>query len=251
MARPKLITRNTASVDGRIALSPGLPLLFDPRWASLAGEDDPYARILAAHRPGVLLEGSGSLVADGVEPDALPAATEDRAALLEDFLPEDVVARAHTGWMAIADRRGRVRWLYKEWPGEEWAGWHILVLVARSTPLDYLSYLRRERIPYLVVGDDRVDLPAALDRLGERFGTTTVVSTGGGRLNGALLRAGVVDEIEIEIAPWVTGGTTTPALFTAPDLGPEAMPTRLRLLGVEQLPHERVLLRYAVDRPVS
>lgn len=251
MARPKLITRNTASVDGRIALSPGLPLLFDPRWASLAGEEDPYARIRSVHRPGALLEGSGSLVTDGAVPDPLPAATEDPDVLLEDFLPEDVVARASAGWMAITDSRGRVRWLYKEWPGEEWAGWHVLVLVARSTPPDYLSYLRRERIPYLVAGDDRVDLSAALDRLGERFGITTVVSTGGGRLNGALLRAGVVDEIEIEIAPWATGGTTTPALFTAPDLEPEAMPTRLRLLGTEQLPGDRVLLRYEIDRSVS
>ncbi|WP_448002324.1 dihydrofolate reductase family protein [Agromyces bauzanensis] len=251
MARPKVITHNTASVDGRIALSPGIPLMFDPRWTSLAGEGDPYARVLSEHRPGALLEGSGSLVADGAVPDALPAATEDGEILLEDFLPEDAVARAHRGWMTFADSRGRVRWLYKEWPGEDWAGWHLLVLAAERTPLEYLSYLRREGIPYLIVGRERVDLAAALDRLGDRFGITTVVSTGGARLNGALLRAGVVDEIEIEVAPWVTGGTTTPALFTAPDLEPEEMPTRLRLLGIEQLPQERVLLRYAVDRTPS
>lgn len=251
MGRPRVITHNTASVDGRIALSPGIPLLFDPRWASLAGDEDPYARILSEHRPGAILEGRGSFVAEGAVTDALPAATEEGRVLLEDFVPEEAVARARKGWMAVTDSRGVVRWMYKEWPGEEWAGWHLLVLVARATPPAYLSYLRRERIPYLVVGEDRVDLPAALDRLGDRFGITTVVSTGGGRLNGALLRASVVDEIEIEVVSWVTGGSATPALFTAPDLEPEAMPTRLHLLGIEQLPHERVLLRYAVDRESS
>jgi 2,5-diamino-6-(ribosylamino)-4(3H)-pyrimidinone 5'-phosphate reductase len=171
--------------------------------------------------------------------------------LLEDFLPEEAVARARTGWMAVTDSRGVVRWMYKEWPGEEWAGWHLLVFVAQMTPPEYLSYLRREGIPYLVVGQDRVDLPAALTRLGDRFAITTVVSTGGGRLNGALLRAGVVDQIEIEVVPFATGGSKTPALFTAPDLGPEAMPARLHLLGIEQLPQGRVLLRYAVDRTSS
>lgn len=251
MGRPKVITHNIASVDGRIALSPGIPLLFDPRWASLAGDDDPYARILAEHRPGALLEGSGSFVAEGAEPEALPAAPEEGDLLLEDFLPEEAVARARKGWMTVTDSRGVVRWMYKEWPGEDWAGWHLLVLVTQSTPLEYLSYLRREGIPYLVVGRDRVDLPAALARLGDRFGITTVVSTGGGRLNGALLRAGVVDQIEIEVVPFATGGSKTPALFTAPDLGPEAMPTRLHLSGIEQLPQGRVLLRYTVEQAPS
>lgn len=251
MGRPKVITHNVASVDGRIALSPQVPLLFDSRWATLAGDDDPYGRILSEHRPGAILEGSGSFVAEGVVPDALPVATEDGDLLLADFLPEEAVARAGKGWMAVTDSGGVVRWMYKEWPGEEWGGWHLLVLVARLTPPEYLSYLRRERIPYLVVGEDRVDLPTALSRLADRFAITTVVSTGGGHLNGALLRAGVVDQIEIEVMPWATGGSKTPVLFTAPDLGPEAMPARLHLLGVEQLPEERVLLRYAVDRSSS
>jgi hypothetical protein len=54
------------------------------------------------------------------------------------------------------DRRGRIRWTEKH-PGRD-----VLVLVCRSTPADYLGYLRRERICYLVAGEERMDLPGAL-----------------------------------------------------------------------------------------
>jgi len=244
MTRPTVITHNLASIDGRVALSPEVPLLFDPRWTSLAGDEDPYKRVLTVHRPGAILEGSGSFVSAGIPPEPLPPAVEEEGVLTEHFLPEETLVRARSGWLVVPDSRGLVRWMYKEWPGEAWAGWHLLVLVAKKTPPEYLSYLRTETIPYLVVGEDRVDLPVALSLLAGRFGIRRVVSTGGGRLNGALLRAGLVDEIEIEMLPFVTGGATTPALFTAPDLAIDEMPRRFRLLGVEQRAGGRILVRY-------
>jgi riboflavin biosynthesis pyrimidine reductase len=246
MDRPRVITHNSAAVDGRLALSPGTPIMFDERWP--ASGQDGYADIMRRHRPRVLLEGSGSFVADGHEPPPLPPAGRSAATPARDFVPDEVAARATRGWLTVPDSRGRVRWTYKEYPDEAWAGWHVLVLVAARTPLDYLAYLRREGVPYLVVGEERVDLGAALAALRARFGVETVVATGGGRLGGALLRAGLVDEVEVEVLPMAVGGTTTAALFTAPDLDRAAAPTGLRLLGVEERPGGRVLLRYAVER---
>ncbi|WP_336206722.1 dihydrofolate reductase family protein [Nonomuraea sp. LPB2021202275-12-8] len=246
MDRPRVITHNSAAVDGRLELSPGTPIMFDERWPS-SGQDG-YADIMRRHRPRVLLEGSGSFVGAGQEPSPLPPADQPAGALLEDFVPDEIVARATKGWMTVPDSRGRVRWTYKEYPDEAWAGWHLLVLVAAGTPLDYLAYLRREGVPYLVVGEERVDLGGALAALRARFGVETVVATGGGRLGGALLRAGLVDEIEVEVLPMAVGGTTATALFTAPDLDRSARPAGLRLLGVEERPEGRVLLRYEVQR---
>lgn len=87
-----------------------------------------------------------------------------------------------------------------------------------------------------------------MSALGERLHVRTVVSTGGGRLNGALLRAGLLDEIEVEILPIAVGGTATRAMFTAGDLGPDDDPTPLRFLGAIELGEGRVLVRYAVAR---
>ncbi|MEU4622619.1 hypothetical protein AB0G04_21955 [Actinoplanes sp. NPDC023801] len=66
----------------------------------------------------------------------------------------------------------------------------LLVVVCDDTPPAYLSRLRREEIPYLIAGTERVDLTRALSRMGDLLGARCVVSHAGGGLNGALLRAG-------------------------------------------------------------
>ena len=241
---PRVITHNLVSVDGRVAISPGIALISDHRWPT--STESPYADVARRHHPQVLLEGSGSLVPEGEDPPDFPAPTVAAAALRADHMPERAKTRATRGWFTVVDSRGRVRWQFKEFPGEEWKGWHLLVLVSSSTPLAYLEFLQREEIPYLVVGESRVDLPTAMEALRDRLGVTTVVSTAGARLNGALLRSGVVDEIEIEVVPIAVGGTTTPTMFTAPDLGPDDPPVTLHLLAVDTRPQDRVLLRYAV-----
>ena len=73
-----------------------------------------------------------------------------------------------------------------------------------------------------------------------------MVSTAGGRLGGALLRQGLVDEIDIELLPWVIGGRGTPALFDCAPLEHGEWPTRLKLVEQQVLPHGRIRLRYTV-----
>jgi riboflavin biosynthesis pyrimidine reductase len=57
----------------------------------------------------------------------------------------------------------------------------------------------------LVCGDDDVDLPAALDALADR-GHERVLCEGGPQLLTAALTAGVVDELDLSIAPALVGG---------------------------------------------
>jgi 2,5-diamino-6-(ribosylamino)-4(3H)-pyrimidinone 5'-phosphate reductase len=237
--KPQLVTYNLASLDGRLSLSQDTLLLFgDERWTAAAGSsDDAYRWVKTTFQPQALLEGSGSFVQQGAASEALPAVAGNNAELYTDFLPDAVVKAAGRRWMTVTDRRGAVRWFYKEFPGEEWAGWHLLVLVSKATPPEYLAYLRRESIPYLVSGEVQVDLAAALAKMVESLGVTSIVSTGGGRLNGALLRAGLVDQVVIEYFPVLIGGTGTPALFTTPDLLPGELPTHLALQPLEALPN--------------
>jgi riboflavin-specific deaminase-like protein len=57
----------------------------------------------------------------------------------------------------------------------------------------------------LVCGDDEVDLPAALDALAAR-GLEQVTCEGGPQLLRSALAAGVVDELDLSIAPALVGG---------------------------------------------
>lgn len=246
MRRLRVITCNLASVDGRLTIAPGVQLLGgDERWTRIAGDADPYAWVRELHAPDVLLEGSGSLVAE----DAPPVAHASGDVVDEEFdhhLPEDVTHVPGRRWMAVVDGRGRVELQFTEWPDPAWAGWHALVVTSRAVAPAHLAWLRERGIPYVVAGDGPVDLAVALQQLHDHLGVETLVCTGGGRLGGALLRAGLVDEVDIELLPAVIGGRGTPALFDAPPLGPGEQPVALRLLDEEVTDEGHVRLRYAV-----
>lgn len=248
MKRPRVILWGEASLDGRLTLAPGILLLYgDPRWTQIAGTSEVYPLLQAKIQPQAYLEGSASLVPDEFEPEPLPAVKGDGAELYQDFLPSEILDRPEQrGWFSVVDSRGRVRWMYKEWPEPEWAGWHVLVMVSRSTPAAYLAYLQRETIPYLVAGDERVDLREALEKMHRLLGVERLLSTSPGRLGAALLRANLVDEIHVEFFPAIIGGYRTPSLFDSPELGPDEFPARLRLLSSQTQPSGRVWLSYEV-----
>ncbi|HSJ19574.1 MAG TPA: dihydrofolate reductase family protein [Nocardioidaceae bacterium] len=253
MERPCVITFNLVSVDGRLTLAPGTNLMAgDERWSAvIEGIGDPYLWVREAHDPDLLLEGSGSFLADEnaeILPSYAGAEQLDRAPEGEHHLPQDVVGVPGRRWFAVVDGRGRVDLRFTEWPDPNWAGWHALVLTSRAAPAAHLVLLRERGIPYLVVGKDHVALPEALRLLGEHLGVRRVVCTGGGRLSGALLRQDLVDEVDVEILPVAIGGRGTPALFDAAPLAEDEWPTRLELVSDEALGDGRVRLRYRVVR---
>jgi riboflavin biosynthesis pyrimidine reductase len=90
-----------------------------------------------------------------------------------------------------------------------------------------------------------VDLPLALEKIGAVFGVKTLLLEGGGRVNGGLLRAGLVDELSVLVAPVVDGRAGTPALF---DLDAGALaPRLLELAHVERCADDVLWLRYRVS----
>lgn len=81
----------------------------------------------------------------------------------------------------------------------------VIVLVAETTPEDYLDYLREREYPFIRCGKGRVDLKAALRELRERFGIARVVSDSGPDLNDVLVREGIADTISLIVHPVVSG----------------------------------------------
>lgn len=250
MNRPKVIVHADASIDGRITLAPGVLLLYpQERWQAISPPSEVFNWLKSTHQPDSYLEGSYSFLAEGEEPDPLPIYAGELSSLYQDFLPEAIVERpGKRGWFTAVDSRGRIRWLYKEYPGEEWKGWYPLVLVCEQTPANYLSYLQCEMVPYLVAGKERVNLSQGLEKMARLLGIQTVLSTSPGKLGGALLRAGLVDELSLDFFPAIIGGTRTPSLFESPELLPDQLPTRLDLLSAHVNKDGRVWLRYQVEQ---
>jgi riboflavin biosynthesis pyrimidine reductase len=194
------------------------------------------AAIEQRHHPTVVLEGSGTFVADDAGSLDLPDTGVRADVLWTDFLPY-----RSTRWFAVVDARGRVAWTHK---GDEETS--LLIIASRSTPLPYLAHLRHERIPYLLAGARRVDLTSALAKIRIRLGAKCLVSEAGGGLNGALLRAGLVDELHIITVPALIGGLGTPSIMDGPPLGTGALPEQLRVIDVQVGAHGTIWAHYEV-----
>jgi riboflavin biosynthesis pyrimidine reductase len=236
--RARVVVLISTSVDARVAFGPRRTWIdegTDPRgrWEGRDREDgdavwhEAEAYITRTWHPRGDMQGTGSFVREGDPLDPLPPFEGDPAPLYADYMPDHLAERARElGWLIVTDGRGRLRGGYK---GDEHPNAHMLHLTSRAAPPEYLAFLRGREIPYMMVGEGRVDLPRAMRRLRAELGIETVRSTAGGHLNGALLRAGLVDELNLILRPEAIGGSETPALFDGPDLAPDEPQTRLRL----------------------
>lgn len=83
-----------------------------------------------------------------------------------------------------------------------------------------------------------------LELLGDRFGIRRLLLEGGAAINGPFLAAGLVDELDVLIAPALDDGTEVQAIV-ARDPGLRGT-IRLSLVSVQSLQHGVVHLRYAV-----
>jgi riboflavin biosynthesis pyrimidine reductase len=172
------------------------------------------ADIEQRYHPTVVMEGSGTFVSDEAGPVTGIPGQHYAPGLRQDWL-----SKGSAKWFVVVDGRGRVPWSFT---GDSDVS--LLVLVCARTPLPYLAWLRALEVPYLMVGEERVNLSLALKKMQSLLGATCVVSEGGGGINGALLRGGFVDEIQMIWFPAVIGGAGTPSSFDGDPLTPGEAP---------------------------
>ena len=232
MQRPHVVVYNAVSIDGRVvgfSADPGRYYARGFRWTSDA-----------------ILMGSVTATAFGPPESAADQAhalpPPERVPVYPGF--EHLVTEPRP-LLVVPDSGGRVRC----WQHALAQPWYrgVVVLVSETTPREYTAYLGRRGIEHVVAGDDRVDLAAALDVLADRFGVGAVRTDSGGALNGALLAAGLVDEIGLILQPAVSGDPTGQRLVTLPHpLGTDGIP--LTLLELDRLDDGALWLRYTVGR---
>lgn len=90
-----------------------------------------------------------------------------------------------------------------------------------QAPAAQVELLRAQGVEVYLLGDTQVDLAAALRRLAE-LGIRRLLVEGGGTLNFELLRLGLVDELQIYVAPLIFGGAQAPTLAAGAGLPRDA-----------------------------
>ena len=93
------------------------------------------------------------------------------------------------------------------------AGDHVIAVVGEQVPDAYLRELREDGVSYLFAGPDGRDLARALATLSRDFGLETLLLEGGGRINGAFLNAGLIDEVSVLVYPGIDGLAGVSSIF--------------------------------------
>ena len=124
-------------------------------------------------------------------------------------------------------------------------GDNILTVLGTNATVDYLQMLEDKGISYIVLNDP-MNLREAMEIIHESFRINKISLQGGGIIDGAMLAAGLLDELSLVIYPGIDGLTTSPSIFEylgADDERP-ANGQALELLSSETRSHGIVWLRY-------
>ena len=119
----------------------------------------------------------------------------------EDYIYEKI---SECKFFAVSfDRKGTLAWLSNslkdDLPG--YNNSHIIQVMTESVQDEYLAYLRKIGISYIICGKDDIDLEMCLEKLRLKFGIKVLLLEGGSLINGSFMKAGVIDEISLVQAP--------------------------------------------------
>jgi len=88
----------------------------------------------------------------------------------------------------------------------------ILILTTRHASAKKLATLRDLAAEVKICGDQEINFSTALDWLHQKWGVKRLLCEGGGDLNDALFRAGLVDELHLTVCSKIFGGRTAPTI---------------------------------------
>jgi riboflavin biosynthesis pyrimidine reductase len=227
--KPYVICHMCTSIDGKI---------LGDRWGKLPGGKDSatlFETTAASFGIGAWLVGTTTMKEFAGPNRKLPRAHKP-------VIRRDHIANKQAKRLAIgADAKGVLRFQESEVDGD-----HIVLLVTDRVGNDYLAHLQSAGVSYLFCGKKGIDLRLALEKLGHAFHLRRLMVQGGGKFNGSMLKAGLIDEISHITVPVADGAAGIASFFDIPGPPPPRAAAHLRLLSRKQLPGSVTWIRYRV-----
>jgi 2,5-diamino-6-(ribosylamino)-4(3H)-pyrimidinone 5'-phosphate reductase len=227
--RPRVICHMVTSIDGRIVTS---------GWPDIGEGRREYERVHVSYAADAWMCGRVTMepFAGAVRAPGEIAREAPPGAIREDF----TAPHEATTFAIAIDPSGRLAWKSSEIDGD-----HVVAVLTSRVSDDYLEFLQERGVSYFFAGEREIDFAQALEKLTSRLGINTVMLEGGGKINGSLLSADLVDEISVLVAPVADGTMGAPSLFDVAAAS-SAGARKLELQGVERRDGGLVWLRYAV-----
>jgi 2,5-diamino-6-(ribosylamino)-4(3H)-pyrimidinone 5'-phosphate reductase len=118
----------------------------------------------------------------------------------------------------------------------------IILLTTRRAGVRRRKRLRAVADEVKVCGAREVDFPRALRWLRRKWKVKRLLCEGGGELNDALFRAGLVDELHLTVSPWIFGGRKAPTIADGRGVSKLADSARFRLKSRRRVGDELFLV---------
>jgi 2,5-diamino-6-(ribosylamino)-4(3H)-pyrimidinone 5'-phosphate reductase len=123
---------------------------------------------------------------------------------------------------------------------------HVIEVLTEKVLGTYLEHLQSKNVSYIFAGKEELDLEIVLQKLYELFGIRTVRLDGGGHVNGSFLKAGLIDEFSLVLAPVADGTIGSPTVFEAEEGYGNRKATQFKIKSVEQIYEDFLWIRYQV-----
>jgi 2,5-diamino-6-(ribosylamino)-4(3H)-pyrimidinone 5'-phosphate reductase len=159
-----------------------------------------------------------------------------------DIPQEDFVADQPTKTFAVViDPSGKCFWDTNMVSTE-----HVIEVLTGKVPVGYLEHLRSKNVSYIFGGNETLDLDLVLRKLYQLFGIKTVRIDGGGHVNGSFLKAGLIDEFSLVLAPVADGTIGSPTVFEVEEGYGNRKATHFKIKSVNQIYEDFLWIRYLV-----
>ena len=124
----------------------------------------------------------------------------------------------------------------------------IIILTTRRASAKQLATLRTLADDVKICGAKDINFPAALGWLKTEWGVKRLLCEGGGELNDAMFRAGLVNELHLTICPKIFGGRNAPTISEGAGFGILSLAANLKLKSTRRVGDEMFLV---LDRQPS
>ena len=156
--------------------------------------------------------------------------------------PLHVARRGAKSYAIALDPSGKVHFA-----GGAVGGDPAIALLGKDIGDAHLAELQADGVSYIVSEGAEMDLAAMLETLNRAFDIKRLLLEGGGAINGSLLAAGLVDEVNILVGPAFDGDVGQQGVVAFP--GGLAGKCELSFRSATPIDYGMVHLRYAVSRP--
>jgi len=161
-----------------------------------------------------------------------------------DLLKRDFAAKQSAKTFAVViDPSGKCFWDNNMVSTE-----HVIEVLTEKVSAKYLQHLRSKNVSYVFGGKKELNLELVLKKLYKLFGIKRLRIDGGGHVNGSFLKAGLLDEISLVLAPLADGTIGSLSVFEAEAGYGKRLATHFTLKSVKKIYKDFLWIRYQVKK---